>query len=321
MSMPTRQLQPEILETKCARARPLLGTIVEITACGPNAEIAVGRAFRAVEQVHGLMSYHDPKSDVSRINRDAALHSVTVSPHTWNVLKRARIIATATDGLFDITVAPALSALGFLPRHPHFPRASGHGNWQHIELLPDRNVRFARQVRIDLGGIAKGYAVDRAIQVLQFHGMSKARVNAGGDLRMFGSHRQSIRLRRPGAPTELWPLIETRARAAATSAGYFSARRVRGSWVTPLIHPYTRSCGLPGRSVTVFAAECVTADALTKAVYADRLRATRALAEFSACALVVEEIAGLCRMEVFDATRGRWQEWSVPIRGAVRRAG
>jgi thiamine biosynthesis lipoprotein len=217
----------------CVRARPLLGTVVEIAAYGADAEsarCAVERAFGAVEEVHRLMSYHDPDSEVSRINREAATQPVAVGRHTWRVLEAAGVFAQASDGLFDITVATTLAALGFLPRHPGLPRASGQGDWRHVELLPGQRVRLARGLRVDLGGIAKGYAVDRAIETLKAAGLSAGRVNAGGDLRVFGALPQRIQVRHPGAPTELfhspnWSRVRPRprptisARAGCAGAG------------------------------------------------------------------------------------------------------
>ncbi len=295
-------------DSKCRRARPLLGTVVEITARGPDAATAVERAFRAVEEVQRLMSYHDPDSEVSRINREAARHEVPVSPHTFRVLQAACAFAQASGGLFDITVAPTLAALGFLPRHADFPRASGQGDWRHVELLSDGRVSLTRRVRIDLGGIAKGYAVDRAIDVLKTRGMHTARVNAGGDLRLFGVAPQVVHVRRPGAPGGLLPLVEMSAGAAATSADYFSARRVRGHWVTPLIHPRTRTSCPRGRSVTVLAPDCLTADALTKVVHADPERAPAVLARFSARALILQESDNVCRAYAFDGAQAPlWQ--------------
>lgn len=301
---PTAAMHRILGEGECVRARPLLGTLVEIAASGPNAPFAVERAFRAVEDVHRLMSYHEPESEVSRINREGALREVVVSPHTWRVLDAARRISQAADGLFDVTVAPTLAALGFLPRHADFPRASGQGDWRHVELLPGHRVRLTRRVRIDLGGIAKGYGVDRAIDELAALGVSSARVNAGGDLRIYGTRPQLLRVRRPASPTELWPLLELRSGAAATSADYFRARRLRGRRVTPLIDPRTRVSCAYGRSVTVLAPECATADALTKVVHADPHRAAGVLASFSCQALMLEEVGGMCRVHTFDPTHG-----------------
>jgi thiamine biosynthesis lipoprotein len=313
MNAAVGSLRPDTATEECRRARPLLGTLVEIAARGRDAPAAVTQAFRAVEEVQRLMSYHDPDSELSRINREAARTAVKVSPHTWRVLEAARAFSQASAGLFDITVAPALVARGFLPRHAGDPRPSGQGDWRHVELLPGHRVRLTRRVHLDLGGIAKGYAVDRALDVLRAHGMFTARVNAGGDLRVFGEP-QIVHVRRPGSPAEGLPMIEMSESAAATSADYFSARRVRGRWVTPLIDPRTRESCARGRSVTVLAPDCLTADALTKVVHADPGRAPAVLAQFAARALLLEETGGVCRMQTFDCAAGNaWRVRWLPL--------
>ena len=210
------------------RARPLLGTLVEISASSPGAEHAVAQAFRAVERVHALMSYHDPASDLSRLNREAAFRPVTVDEWTWQVLAAAREFSAASDGLFDVSVAPVLTRLGYLPRHADFPRACPQADWRDIELLAHSRVRFARPLRADLGGIAKGFAVDRAVEALRASGVASGRVNAGGDLRRFGAQAEAVHVRHPHAPTLLLPLAELGDGAAATSAGYFAPRQRDG---------------------------------------------------------------------------------------------
>src|SRR5262245_32108862 len=90
------------------RCRPLLGTFVEIQAFGTNAaelEHSVEAAFLAIAQTHRLMSFHDPKSDVSRMNRDAYYKAVRAHPWTWRVLKSAREFSSNSDGIFDVTLA------------------------------------------------------------------------------------------------------------------------------------------------------------------------------------------------------------------------
>jgi len=279
------------------RARPLLGTLVEITAAGPDAESAVAQAFHAVEQVHGLMSYHDRASDISRLNREAAFQPVAVHAWTWQVLAAARAFSEASGGLFDITVAPTLTRLGYLPRHADFPRASGHADWRDIELLPQQQVRFTRPLRVDLGGIAKGFAVDKAIETLQAHGISAGRVNAGGDLRLFGPKAETVHVRHPHSPSLLLPLSELRNGAAATSAGYFAPKHVGGRQISPHIHPHTGQAVASGTSATVLAADCMTADALTKIVLADCPAALPVLERFEARAILLDR----------DPNTGAWR--------------
>lgn len=270
------------------RARPLLGTLVEIEAHGVEAEEAVSQAFRTVERVHRLMSNHDPSSEVSRLNRQAADRAVTVDPWTWQVLAAARAFSRVSGGLFDITVAPTLTTLGYLPRHADFPRASDHADWRDVELLAFDRVRFARPLHIDLGGIAKGFAVDKAIETLRACGMTSGRVNAGGDLRRFGPAREPLYVRHPRAPARLLPLADLGNGAAATSAGYFASRQHDGRRVSPHIHPHTRKALANGISATVLAADCMTADALTKIVLADCPAALAVLEPYAARALLLD---------------------------------
>ena len=169
------------------RARPLLGTFVEVSAvfpAGADADRAVGRAFAAVEAVQRRMSFHDPASDVARLNREAARRAVAVHRDTVAVLRWSLEVAAASAGAFDITVAGELVRWGRLPALAGIP-ANPSGTWRDIELdEDDGTVRFHRPVVIDLGGIAKGYAVDRAIESLAEAGAQRCCVNAGGDLRV-----------------------------------------------------------------------------------------------------------------------------------------
>jgi thiamine biosynthesis lipoprotein len=300
---------------ECVRARPLLGTFVEIAASGTDADsvqVAISDAFNAVEKVHNLMSYHADDSDISRINHEAYRHAVTVDAQTITVLAAAEKFAQVSAGLFDISVAPTLTKLGFLPKRNGMPRISGQGNWQHI-VLADNQVRLTRQLRIDVSGIAKGYAVDQAIAVLQAAGMVSGRVNAGGDLRIFGPVAQIIKVRHPVDAAQLIPLIELTLGAAATSAGYYTQRRYQGRWVTPLINPHTRAAAGVQRSVSVFAADCMTADALTKVVHADPVLAAPLLQQFSARAIMLEADAETGACKLFDTAGHADQHWHTRL--------
>lgn len=272
------------------RARPLLGTLVEIGARSSSiaaVDAAIERAFAEVQAVHALMSYHEPASDVSRLNR-MGTGTASVHPHTWHVLAAARAVSEASDGRFDVSVAPQLVQHGYLPEHADFAPAAPAADWRHIELLSDHRVRLARPLHLDLGGIAKGYAVDCAIGALQEAGMEAGRVNAGGDLRLFGDVAETIHVRHPRAATRLLPLCQISEGALATSANYYSGRRAGSRTISPLIDAATREpCG-GGRSVSVLAHRCTLADALTKVVYADPDGALDALQRLGAHAIVLD---------------------------------
>ncbi len=242
------------------RARPLLGTLVEIAA---DRVEAIDAAFAAMARVQALMSYHDPASELSQLNRAAATCEVRVAVWTAEVLRLALQVAAESGGVFDPTVAPRLRALGFLPATPGAPRADRCATWCDVELDGDR-VRFRRPLRLDLGGIAKGFAVDRAVETLQAAGVASGVVNAGGDLRVFGPEVQRVHLRDPAIPVEFPQTVEVRDAALATSAGYFSRKQRRGAPVCALLDGRTRAPGDVTISASVVAPTAALADALTK---------------------------------------------------------
>jgi len=274
------------------RARPLLGTLVEISASGASAglQAALDAAFASIEVIDRLMSFHAPASDVSRINAAGAGCAVCVDPHTFRVLQFARELGEMSGGAFDITVADVLMRGGLLPRHAAvaFDTAAG-ADFRDLVLLPGDRVRWRRKGWIDLGGIAKGYAVDCAIGALRAHGVASGIVNAGGDLRFFGEP-QPVHVRHPEAPGALVPLGVFGDGAVATSSGYFSDHTgtAEGSAAEPLVDPVRRACVRWRQSVTVVAADGMTADALTKIVRLAPRAAPRILARFGAQAFVID---------------------------------
>jgi thiamine biosynthesis lipoprotein len=272
--------------SETCRARPLLGTFVEITAdCGSR---LFEKAFAAVEQVHRSMSYHDPASEVSRLNRDAAREPVVVSAWTREVLREAFELAEESNGAFDPTVAPAICGLGFLPITPGAPRADRHASWRDIELLPRRRIRFRRALRIDLGGIAKGFAVDRAIDVLRAGGCGSGLVNAGGDLHAFGPRDWQIGIRDAARPSADACVVPLRNAALATSAGYFTRRRRGGRTITALVDGRTRRPVDASLSASVIAPTALIADALTKVVLVLGSGANSILLRHEASAMILD---------------------------------
>ena len=271
------------------RCRPLLGTFVEITARGREEALllrGIQAGFDAIERVNRLMSFHDPLSDVSRMNGDAFPKGVIVHPWTWQIMKASKRFAEESDGTFDIAVAPLLTKWNYLPRrcYQFSPTASSRD----IFLRRNYEVFFRRGLIVDLGGIAKGFAVDRAVDALKENKIECGIVNAGGDLRTFGPDQQLIHLRHPGDPTRAAGAVRLRERAMATSGIYFERRKYRGKYVAPLVDGRTGQSGRELISVSVAAAECMAADALTKIVFSLREKAAGLLAQYGADALLLE---------------------------------
>jgi thiamine biosynthesis lipoprotein len=265
----------------------LLGTFVEIVTRGASPaamQDAISAAFAAVQRVQDLMSAHEPDSELSQLNREAAQRAVTVSSETFTVLQHGLALAGISDGAFDFTVAPLLARWGLLPETLRRQRRS---DWRDVRLLAGRRVFFARPLAIDLGGIAKGFAVDLAVEVLRGRAVASGLVNAGGDLRVFGPHPQRVHLRHPGNGAALRKSVELKDGALATSSPCFRRIRRHGKIFSHLVNARTRRAIIVPRSVTVRAPECWLADALTKVVLVDPARASRVLTQYRAEALLL----------------------------------
>lgn len=247
---------------RIARARPFLGTIVEIAIDARSharAERASAAAFEAIARIHAAMSAHDPASELAWLCENAHLRPARVSPALRHVLRVACKLHALSNGVFDVTVGADLRRCGFLPKNSRKPQGGRGGD---IRFLADGRIRFARPLDIDLGGIAKGYAVDRAVAVLKRAGIRQGIVNAGGDLRMFGPRAEPVHVRDAEDPTTLHPAGALANGAIATTAGYYSRRGQR----TPVFDPTTGKHASLRESVTVAAPTCMMADALTKIV-------------------------------------------------------
>lgn len=273
--------------TEIRRCRPLLGTYVEISASGLDENRlhgAVNAAFAAIERTQKLLSAHDANSELSLLNREAALGPVTVTRETFAVLRRAHKLASESGGAFDCTVAPLLARWGLLPAEL---RRRKSGNWRDLLLLREHRVHFLKPLALDLGGIAKGFAVDSAIKVLSRRGVESAIVNAGGDLRVFGDQPSTIYLRHPRQPQLLAGKIQITNSALATSSPCFTEMNWRGSRVSHLVNSLCWTAVTGATSVSVCARECWLADVLTKVVFNAPQRAQKLLERYQAEAFVV----------------------------------
>ena len=290
------------------RAQPWLGTLVDVSivigdAAGATGSIdadaggrAIDAAFAAIAQVHRLMSFHEAGSDVSAINRLRPGQSVTIDAHTANVLRCAQLFETLSDGIFNVACGTQLVAWGQLPPPADLSAASGSAASVAVLQPPARNtlaidvgllVTRHRPGLIDLGGIAKGYAVDLAMAALQGAGVATGCVNAGGDLRVFGAADFPVQIRDPGMPTQAGCLLHLRNQALATSAGYFSSRLHEGRSTGALLDARDGRPVAAGRSASVLAPSCMHADALTKVVIATADPAHPLLTRFGATAFLI----------------------------------
>jgi thiamine biosynthesis lipoprotein len=261
----------------------LLGTLVAIRVHDlpePVAHRAIDVAFAEIAAIHCAMSFHAPDSDVSQLNRGAFRRPVSVHAHTFAVLRLAQRMAEETDGSFDVTTAAQLVEWRLLPPPPSDSRPDPGANWRDIELRDDGSICFHRPLWIDLGGIAKGYAVDRAIETLIANGARHCCVNAGGDLRVLGSLSERIWLRTGARPSPLAAMLELRNGSLASSGVCApDAALTDGIYRRPAGH---------GAFVCVVAESCAVADALTKPVLALGARCGAALGRLGATAHLLD---------------------------------
>jgi thiamine biosynthesis lipoprotein len=245
------------------RARPLLGTLVEVGVRGTAQAdrdallAACTRAFDALETVQRCLTRFTTDSDVGRFNAAPPDDWIDLQADTVVVLQAAAQLQRDSDGAFDITLgsAPEGWTLRGTRLHKHDARA-----------------------RLDLGGIGKGHAVDRAVQALQDSGVASGWVNAGGDLRCFGDDALALQLRDEarGGVVEFGRL-----RDGAFATSWFGAGAR-----SPLAAAASSSGARRAAHVSVAAASCLWADALTKVVAATGNPHHRALATRSARAWV-----------------------------------
>ena len=242
------------------RAKPLLGTLVEIAIPAGDDDVflrATDLAFAEVAEVHRAMSFHDAGSDLRALTRAAAGDMLQLRPHTWRVLSLALEIEARSGGVFNAAVAPALVANGQLPAPNGAQTPVARSLAEGIELLPEHRLRVRLPLWVDLGGIAKGHAVDRAVACLQSMGITSGLVNAGGDMRAFGSGTHPVRLRVAGGLRSVGSLRHG-ALASSSNADVPDAAH------SPHIDPRTGLAVRSAQAVVVQAPSAAVADALTK---------------------------------------------------------
>lgn len=285
--------------SRTRRARPLLGTFVEIAtpeAASPQLDKVIDAAFDEIARVHDLMSFHIASSDVSRINRGGGHQAIAVHDWTVEVLNMALDLETRSGGVFDISVAPYLQRLGRLPTHEHEPRQVPSESSPCARMTLDGNcVRFSRPgVAIDLGGIAKGYAVDRALAHLRRAGLSSAHVNAGGDQATFGDAASDVYIRDPRQAGQFIARIALGNCAIASSGGSIDPIVSDCPTDSAVIDPVT---GQPCRAIagaSVCAPTCMLADGLTKVVMLTGQGSIGLLEHYGASAMLVAATGAVC---------------------------
>ncbi|HET9977118.1 MAG TPA: FAD:protein FMN transferase [Burkholderiaceae bacterium] len=263
-----------------ARDEAIMGTAIRVELWCDNAsrgQAAIDAVMAEMRRVDRAMSPHKVDSELSRINGYAAREAVPLSPEMFALLQRAARFSELSEGAFDISYA-AVGRLydyrrGIAPSAARLDAARALVDWRGVVLDASAcSVRFARPgMCIDLGGFAKGHAVDRATAILARMGIEHAHVAAGGDSRVIGDRRGRPWMigirdpRREDALVATLPLVDT---AISTSGDYersfVGADGVRHHHI---VDPATGRSPDAVRSVTVLAADGLTCEALSKTVF------------------------------------------------------
>jgi len=267
--------RPQILH----ESQWIMGTVVEITWVGSSSsEKVIKQAFDAIKSVDGAMNPDRPGSELSRINAHAGEGPLVISPLTCRVIYEGLLIGKETNGTFDITMGPLIKLWGWDTQNPHLPPELAIANALkntgidkvRCDPITHRISLKIKGMSLDLGGIAKGFAVDRASALLNAKGIHNFIVNAGGDLYTSGAPLQRlwhIGIQDPDDPKAVIAIVSLSDRAIATSGDYeryFIKGHVRYHHI---LNPRT---GLPARglrSVSVLAKNTMDADALATALF------------------------------------------------------
>jgi thiamine biosynthesis lipoprotein len=278
-----------------------MGSIARITIADGASDAAFEAGFAAMRAIDASMSLYRPESGLVRVNARAATHPEPVDPVLYDCLARARTLSAATNGAFDPTVLPLLRAWGAYPELRHLPtgRVDAVG-WGGLLLDPaDRTVRFRRDgMGLDLGGIAKGFALDQARTAIAKAGASRALLDLGGNLAFLGAGPDDgwrIAVTDPAAPDDPLGVLTLGADEAVSTSGNYARDFAAEGWRVRS-HVFDPRTGRPvrgGLAVTVWAPDGATADALSTAfLVTGRAGAAAILARMPAVgALFVDDAA------------------------------
>ena len=260
------------------KAKPLMGTSVMVELWhmdSESSETIADEVFREISRIENLMSPYLPDSGLSRINQNAYSLSVKPDVELFGIIEQALFFSVKTQGAFDISFASVGHRFNYRegkkPSAMEIEKLSALIDYRLIKLdRRNKTIRFRRSgVKLDLGGIAKGYAVDKAIELLRQWGIQYAIVTAGGDSRILGDRKGRpwmVGIKNPRADNVLISLPLENA-AVSTSGDYERFFEKDGVRYHHIINPKTGHSADSLRSVTIIGDDAMTTDALSTSVF------------------------------------------------------
>jgi thiamine biosynthesis lipoprotein len=259
----------------------MLDTLVEITVASRNeqeAHKAMSAAYEEIQRIETLLSRYYTESQIYKVNQLAGEEAVGVDLEVAEIVRRSLRYAELTDGAFDITIGPVIDLWGIGTEHERVPEdlelrhILQYVDYRKIDIRGEQEIRLREPgMKLDVGGIAKGYAVDRAIDVLQHHNITSVLLNAGGDIRCIGTKPDGtpwrIGIQDPRKGSEILGIVPLQDVAIATSGDYerfFFQDTIR------FHHIFSPHTGIPARgcqSVTILAKRAEVADVFATAAF------------------------------------------------------
>ncbi|MBT3601914.1 MAG: FAD:protein FMN transferase [Candidatus Latescibacteria bacterium] len=257
----------------------LMGTKVETTARHArivDCKKALVMAYQEMARVEALLSSHDVGSEISKINRAAGVQPVVVSDETFAIVQRAKVYGQRLDGLFDMSIGPVSDLWGFnhdgdvqVPNRRVLAQKRDLVDYRAVVLDSVQNSVFVTQrgAKVDLGAIAKGYAIDRGVAVLKDQGIRHFLLNAGGDIYVSGQKDAQtdwrVGVKHPRQLQGLIARFHLKDYAVATSGDYERFCMIAGQRYHHILDPRTGYPGTLSQSATVLAPTAEEADVLS----------------------------------------------------------
>lgn len=259
---------------ECTRQLFAMDTVMSFTAYGKNSEAAVEAAMKEIQKLDGLLSTGNPSSEVYKIN---SAKEGTLSEDAVQLYQRAMDIYESTDGVFDITIYPLMELWGFPTKEYQVP---GEDKLQDVLQFVDASktnlegnkLVLSEGQKIDFGGIAKGYASARVMEIFKSYGIKNGMVSLGGNVQTLGKNKEGrawrIGINDPENGGGLLGVVEVSDQAVITSGGYERFFEADGNTYIHILDPktgYPADAGLI--SATVISEDGTLADALSTSIY------------------------------------------------------
>lgn len=265
------------------KSKILMDTLVTITVVSSSkdsAEKAIDTAFSEIEKLEKLFNFFSPESELSLINKNAGISEVKVSQDTLDILDKTLYVSEKTEGAFDATIGAVITLYDFYkkvkPEDSSIKKKLSFVNYRYLMIDRNKSTAFLKKrgMHIDLGGISKGYAADKAVETLKRNRIHSGLVSVAGDIKAFGlkpdGRPWKIGIRNPrakGQEDDIMATIELTDTAISTSGDYERSFINDGKRYHHLLNPRTGYPAEGCQSVSIITKECAFTDAFATGIF------------------------------------------------------